>query len=155
MGKRAGLQLTSYSQKSLLQHQQKENHEANETCTSFPAMLSPMSGPEESPWKALQIVVSGCPVSMLLCRGSLVRCGATGGNDVPLKVTGCLERRERGRRRRWKPMEEQGQPRMRVRSLAWESGLCHHLWNPGQLPALLELRYGLQILLRAHLSPEG
>lgn len=52
----------------------------------------------------------------------------------------------KGEKERVKPMEEKDGPGMRVRSLAW---------NPGQLPALLELRYGLQTLLRAHLSPGG
>ena len=61
----------------------------------------------------------------------------------------------KGEKETVKPMEEQGQPSHEGKKLGVESGLCRSLWNPGQLPALLELRYGLQILLGAHLSPGG
>ena len=136
----------SYPRKHFSSTSKRKNHEANETCTSFPAMLSPTSGPEESPLgrHPNRSVWLSCVHASVQGKSSSDE--HTGGNEVPLKITRCLEKWDKGRRRGWSRWENKDGPGMRVRSLAW---------NPGQLPALLELRYGLQTLLRAHLSPGG
>lgn len=88
---------TSYPRNRFCSSSERKNHEANETCTSFPATLSPTSGPEESPLgrHPNRSVWLSCVHASV--QGKSGSDEYNGGNEAPLEVTCCLERWGKGR----------------------------------------------------------
>lgn len=77
----------------------RRNHEANETSTSFPGMLSPMSVPEEPHLGRLPNHSVWLSHVHAFVGGKSGSCEHTGGTEVPWNVTCYLERLKKGRRR--------------------------------------------------------
>lgn len=121
--KRAGLQLTPPTPEitSLAPAKGKTTRQMRLAPPSMPHSL-PRLAQKSHPWEGTQIVVSGCPVSMLLCRGSLVQMSTMVAMKCLWRSHAAWKDGERGDGEGEANGRNKDSPGRRVRGLAWDLG---------------------------------